>query len=377
MPLDERCARVPTPVFDGVRQLVRRARGRCSVGTMTSIRMVLGLALGWLAALAAGPARAHDPAEGTCGASHASDVREILRFRDPGAPLPGVDDESTLGLDRALIIDDFLRLKSMESASLTEAVRSVDEALLRRLRDSGEVTPEICAVVRFMHGYYAGGRRPPGRTPDVAAGPVTGEPAAPAVATPRPARNARATRELELQRRRARQEQERRAERARAQREAERAAAAEPEPTLPEEVDVASIEPESIERDERERRDAQAAILRSTAQSLIAELEQQLRVPRYLSFREARTEAPDIATDELEARRRVSLRAAERAVALLTQLGSEPTLRDAVQVALGTDGRARVEQAINLTFKSVPDARQRERVLRLWSELEAAARVKR
>jgi hypothetical protein len=307
-------------------------------------------------------------------------VREILRFRDPGAPLPGTDDESTLGLDRALIIDDFLRLKSMESASLTEAVRSVDEALLRRLRDSGEVTPEICAVVRFMHGFYAGGRRPPGRAPDVAAGPPVAQPAAPAVATPRPARDARATRELELQRRRERQEQERQAARARAQREAAREreaerAAAEPAPLG--EVEVASIEPESIERDERERRDAQTAILRRAAQSLIAELEQQLRVPRYLSFREARTEAPDIASDELDERRRVSLRAAERTVALLTQLGSEPTLRDAVQVALGTDGRARLGKAITLAFKSVPDERQRERALRLWSELEAAARVKR
>ena len=79
----------------------------------------------------------------------------------------------------------------------------------------------------------------------------------------------------------------------------------------------------------------------------------------------------------LEKRRQVSLRATERLVALLTQLNSEPSLREVVQTTLGPTGRARVGQGIRESFRSVPDAKQRERAMRLWSEVEASARVKR
>ena len=313
-------------------------------------------------------------------------MREILRFRDPGAAVSAVDHEFELGLDRALIIDEFLRVKAQESASLTDAVRGIDEALLRRMRDSGGVTAEVCAVVRFMHGYYSSGRRPPpGRAPDVpdvAAGPPPLPAPSPSPELsdvipppPRPLRLARATR---------RPSEPRSTAPAQAPRAAPVAPVPSPKPQAPAKarapagVEVATLKRDLVERAERERIEAQeAAALRSTAQILITEMEGQLQVPRYLTFREARVETPELPGDELEARRQMSLRATERVVVLLTRLTSEPTLREAVQASLGPNGRARIERGIMQSFRSVPDARQRERAVRLWSELEASASVKR
>jgi len=100
-------------------------------------------------------------------------------------------------------------------------------------------------------------------------------------------------------------------------------------------------------------------------------------VPRYLTFREARIEVPKLAADEIEARRAASVRATERIAALLATLKLAPSLREAVQASLGSQGRARFEDGILLSFKSIPDTEQRARVLALWNELEAAAVEKR
>jgi hypothetical protein len=141
-------------------------------------------------------------------------------------------------------------------------------------------------------------------------------------------------------------------------------------------VDVASIDRAEVARVERERREAGARLERR-AKELVAEIEDQLRVPAYLSFREARIQAPDLAADELDRRRGAALAAAERVLGVLVRLQSEPELRQVVQASLGTQGRARLETGILRSFKSVPDAEQRARVLRMWSELEAAASEKR
>jgi hypothetical protein len=108
------------------------------------------------------------------------------------------------------------------------------------------------------------------------------------------------------------------------------------------------------------------------AQNVISDIEQQLEVPRYLSFREARIEARSTSDEDLAQRREASLLASERIVALLETLRRIPALREAVQASLGTQGRARLEEGILRTFQSVPDT-ERARALTLWVELESVA----
>jgi hypothetical protein len=370
----------------------------------------------------AGPAPeawAQDPEEYSCGPTHQRDVQDILRLRDPGARSNSAD----LSLDRALVITDFLRLRAEGNGGAAATLRGIDEASLRRARDGGYVTPEVCAVVRFMHGYYARGKQAPDararevppeiqpeRTPEpaperarVARRPSRQEPlpdvaaAAPperaqepiaAPPRPEPAAQAPAT-----PRREAEPEPKRspRAPRPPPDRGTATAKATSPappptqpapaEPVAPAQADaeqavlVAAIE---NERAALERRESEAdAEVRRAALVLIAEMEAQLNVPAYLSFRETRTEARKLSEEEIEARQAASLRATDRVQAILTRLSLEPVLREAVHASLGVEGRARIEGGIQRQLKNLPDEAQRNRTLTLWSELEAAAPQKR
>jgi hypothetical protein len=119
------------------------------------------------------------------------------------------------------------------------------------------------------------------------------------------------------------------------------------------------------------------AEVRRIARTLIEDLQEQIDVPPYLSFRESRIQADEESEEEIRARRDAARQASERIVSLLATLRLVPPLREAVQSSLGVDGRARMEQAIVRSFQSLPDAAERERALKLWNELEAAAAEKR
>jgi len=358
----------------------------------------LGIALGWLAAPAPNAAAQEpDPEEYSCGPSHQRDIQEILHLRDPGARSNSAD----LSLDRALVITDFLRLSAEGSSGPAGSLRGIDEAALRRARDGGYITPEVCAVVRFMHGYYARGQKPPVEAkpqpqpariarrpqreealPDVASAPAAQpeRPPASAAAAAAPVRERVARRDLQAEAKRSAAAQ--RPPPAQTPSEVASPIAAPPAtPTKPppdpvaESIALAALE---NQRAERARVTAEAdAEVRRAALVLIAEIDGQLKVPPYLSFRETRTEANKLSEDEVEARQAAALRATERLVAILTRLSVEPGLRDAVQVSLGPDGRARVENGIVRSLKNLPDDGQRSRALTLWSELEASASQKR
>ena len=337
-----------------------------------SSRRVLALAF-TVVGLMRAPAAIAQEKPYDCGPSHVSEVRETLRLRDPGAETSAGVRPGTLIMDRALIIEDFLRLREQGGAVDSELQRVVQKRL-RDARDSGRTTREVCAVVRFMHGYYQRTRGPrapadgkPAEAPvqQAAATQKSDTPDVAAAPRVKPARQPSAgagVRRQELQR----AVQTPRSKRASRPPPAT-AAAARRAPA----ADVASLD-----RAERRRATEADADARRSARVLIAEIETQLEVPRYLTYREVRIEAATLARDELKQRQAASLRASERVVNVLTELSLDPALRDAVQRSLGTEGRARIEAGILHTFKSVPDP-QRERALRLWSELEALATSKR
>jgi hypothetical protein len=80
-----------------------------------------------------------------------------------------------------------------------------------------------------------------------------------------------------------------------------------------------------------------------------------------------------LAQEEVGERRVASLSATRRVIVLLSTMKDDPELRRAVQVTLGAQGRARLEQALLEALQSVPDLEERTRALRLWAQLEAAA----
>jgi hypothetical protein len=369
----------------------------------------------------AGPAPeawAQDPEEYSCGPTHQRDVQDIIRLRDPGARSNSAD----LSLDRALVITDFLRLRAEGNGGAAASLRGIDEGSLRRARDGGYVTPEVCAVVRFMHGYYARGKQAPDtraserpselqpeRSPAPAPAParVARRPSRqaplpdvaaaaperarePVAAPPRPAPAAQAQapsrREDEPEAKRSPRAQRpppEPAPRATATAQATPSAPPPPQaaPAAPAQADaeqavvVAALE---NERAALERRESEAdAEVRRAAVVLIAEIEAQLKVPAYLSFRETRTEARKLSEEEIEVRQAASLRATERVQAILTRLSLEPVLREAVHASLGLEGRARIQDGIQRHLRNLPDEAQKNRTLTLWSELEAAAPKKR
>jgi len=359
----------------------------------------------WIAAafaLAASTAPVHSVAaqersarstETDCGPAHDDQVREILRMRDPGALPDAGPARDVLALDRALIIDDFLRLMAAQRRGARDAgLPNIDEGRLRQQRDSGRTTPEVCAVVRVMHAYYSARTRAESPAPTASAAPAERTAALPSsVASPstdplpstariesagvppsaaRPPELSPSLPDVPA---------------------APAAEVAEPEveepivprkrpahplvafgPPLPP-VAPAGSSPAEIEAAQRARNARVDEELRA-ALPLITEMEDQLRVPRYLSFREARVKTPSVADEEILGRREAALRAMQRVVVLLSMMKDDPQLRRAVQTTLGPQGRARVETALLHSFRSVPDAEERTWALRLWYQLEALAR---
>ena len=283
-----------------------------------------------------------------CGPLHAGEVRLTLRLRDPGAVTSSSKSPDALILDRALIIEDFRRLPAEQRGAVDSPLRRVDDERLRSARDSGSTSADVCAVVRFMHDYYLSRGQP---TLDVASSPPV-EPAA------RPpglgARAAQQELQPELP------PPPRPPTKAVARR-----ASASKRAQVPEPAPAPAAEPQV------------AASVRRDALAFIAEIDRELKVPPYLTFREVQIKVPMLARDELDQRQAASLRASERVVTLLNRLTVDPTLREAVQESLGPEGRARLEDGIQRAFKSVPDAEQRAGALDLWSELEASAKQKR
>jgi hypothetical protein len=400
---------------------------------LTTSAVVAAFALVTAAAPAFGAAEA---GIGACGPEHEREVREILKLRNPGA-------RETVGgalwLDRALIVDDFLRLiAAHRAARVASPAPEIDDALLRRQRDTGLTTPEVCAVVRFMYAYYTSRAAASARA-QVAAKPTTSEPAAdeelPEVPPERPVR----ARAAEPEPTPAPEPVPAPAPSAVAEAtpapsaapappstaaaptqtpepepapvevaapavpqarpphpplEVAEVPAARPEGEIPEvEIPpavplprpalhaalVAPAKPQGLDaptrkeaetlRQERARADAQIG----AALPWITEFEDQLAVPRYLSFRETRVETPELAEEELRLRREGSLRAMDRVVVLLSLMKDDAELRRAVHTTLGAQGRARLERSLLLTVQSVPDAAQGAWALRLWRNLELEA----
>jgi len=140
---------------------------------------------------AAGQDESRAPEAEDCGPGHRRDVEAILKLRNPEASGAPRDPDSSLSLDRAVILTDFLRLQELDSPVLRGTpVRFVSGRLLRRQRETGRTSPEVCAVTAFMLQYYtarAGGTRvaeaaPP--EPDDARAEAADAPAASAVASP-------------------------------------------------------------------------------------------------------------------------------------------------------------------------------------------------
>ena len=301
--------------------------------------------------------------EEVCGSDHAREVRQVMIARNPNSAGMTFEAESALRFNRGLIIRDFLRLRAERPALIPEVVQAIDVARLRRDGDSGHVTADVCAVVRFMSEHYA---RPGQSADDYLRGTdawsepvIEALPEVPFVPTPPRPRPPRLMRVAMLDVQPPPVEVEALALEP-------VAIAPEPEPVQLAEVGPAVSDPPAM---------PDPAVQR-IAQTVIADIEDQLQVPRYLSFREARIEAERLAEDDLERRREQSLLASERIVALLETLKRVPVLRDAVHASLGTEGRARLEAGILASFRSVPDE-ERARALSLWVELEAAAAEKR
>jgi hypothetical protein len=405
--------------------------------TCATVALVAAFALALPAAPAFGAAA--QTGIGACGPEHEREVREILKLRNPGA-------RETVGgalwLDRALIVDDFLRLiAAHRAARVASPAPEIDDALLRRQRDTGLTTPEVCAVVRFMYAYYtsraaASARaqvaakpaaepaeveteelpevppeRPvrarvaepqPAPAPEPVPAPVPSpvaevtpapraEPAPPSAASapapsPEPAPAPVEIAAPAVPQARPPHPPLDVAE-APAARPEPPAALQEPEippavpqrrpalhaallaPAKPQGLDAPTRKEAETLRQERARADAQIG----AALPWITEFEDQLAVPRYLSFRETRVETPELAEEELRLRREASLRAMDRVVVLLSLMKDDVELRRAVHVTLGAQGRARLERSLLLTVQSVPDASQGAWALRLWRNLELEA----
>lgn len=294
--------------------------------------------------------------EEVCGSDHMREVRQVMIARNPNSAGVAFETESGLRFNRGLIIRDFLRLRAERPALVPEVVRAIDAVRLRGDGDSGRLTADVCAVVRFMSEHYARpGQSADGylRGTDAWSEPVLEAlpelPFVPAPPRPRPVRLVRVAM-LDVQ--------------PPPLPSAPVAAALEPQPE-PEPVQLAEVGPAVPD-----------PAVQRIAQTVIQDIEDQLQVPRYLSFREARIEAQRLAEDDLKQRREQSLLASERIVALLETLKRVPVLRDAVHASLGAEGRARLEASILESFRSVPDE-ERARALSLWVELEAAAAEKR
>lgn len=94
----------------------------------------------------------------SCGSAHTRQIEEVLRLRYPGAAHDAaVDVKRAPRFSRALVIEDFIRLRAAPNVRMPSAFRYIEPAFLELVRDSGRVTPEVCEVVRFMHEYYIGG----------------------------------------------------------------------------------------------------------------------------------------------------------------------------------------------------------------------------
>ena len=318
------------------------------------------------------------PSEELCGPYHRTEVRQVMVARNPNARGPGLDAESALRFNRGVIIRDFLRLRAERGTVVPQPVRDLDADRLRSVGDGGRLSAEACLVVRFMNGYY-GDADPapdaarfylrgdestgllvdaaPQSTPNVVVAmaappppPPTPVPAPAVALAPRPA----VVRRLVGS-------------------EPPMVPAPRPEPPALPAVEAA---PELAVPGRQSAIDGVEVDARTArvAQGVIEELEAQLRVAPYLSFREARMAAGRLSEDELREQRVASLRASERVLSLLETLDRDPRLRDAVQSSLGSEGRARVEEHLLRAFRSLPDAEHRERALRTWDELESAAR---
>jgi len=78
-------------------------------------------------------------------------------MRYPGASHDAaVDVKRAPRFSRALVIEDFIRLRQAPNVRMPSAFRYLEPAFLELVRDSGRTTPEVCEVVRFMHEYYIG-----------------------------------------------------------------------------------------------------------------------------------------------------------------------------------------------------------------------------
>jgi len=93
------------------------------------------------------------PQRYACEAAHRGRVEWILSQRFPGAAADAVDAARTPRFSQALVIEDFLELKTTAGGDVPASLRYIDNAFLELVRDTGWVTPEVCEVVRFVHDY--------------------------------------------------------------------------------------------------------------------------------------------------------------------------------------------------------------------------------
>jgi len=284
------------------------------------------------------------PSEKLCGPYHRTEVRQVMVARNPNAAGPALDGESALRFNRGVIIRDFLRLRAERSTAIPDDVRELDANRLRQDGDGGRLTVEACAIVHFMSESYADPEQPLGAARSYLRGDSTDVDAAPELA-PKPVPRAALQPPVAVVR-------------------APEPVSGPPAPTM---LAVSTRDTPAIDAAERNAR------LARVARHVIDDLEEQLRVPPYLSFREARVGARERTDEEVEQQRQASLRASERVLALLESLTRTPTLREAVLSSLGADGRARIGEGLTRSFHSLPEAEPGARALNLWGELEATA----